>query len=96
MRLGPCNVTVFSSRNEVAEAPHDSGIGDQFGEELAQRGDLRPGPDERQLGPAVHDDPLGSGPTLGLIRGEQLGPDPSAQDGRQLPAKIHRILQRRG
>lgn len=68
MRLGPCAVAVFGSENQVAEAPYDLGIGYQFAEELAQGGDLGPGPDERQLGPAVHDDPLGSGPTLGLTR----------------------------
>ena len=62
MRIGACDVTVFGTRQQVTEATDVCGVGEQFGEEFAQRGDFRPRSEESQLGPALCDDPLGSGP----------------------------------
>ena len=66
---------------------------EQFGEEASQRGDFRSGPYQSQLGAAVHDDPLGGGPALGLIGVEQRRIGATGNDCGEFPAEVHRVLQ---
>lgn len=93
MRVVAHGVPIVVAGHQITEAVHGFGIRQQFGKEFAQRSNFGPRSDQSQLSAAVHDHPLGSGPTLGLIGVEQHRDRATGSDGGQLPAEVHCILQ---